>query len=269
METHYRTQIRVGIFLALGLVAALVSILALGGEKSLFRSYVMVNANLEQVQGLNIGSVVSLSGMTIGNIEKIQFGSSAQSIQVVMKIDKRYQDKISKDSLVEIRTQGALGDKFIYINPGTPGSPTVGDHDSLESGKSTDLMAILSEKGGQAGKIFDIIAEVDTLLKSLNAGNRSEAIMRNFAESSGNLKLVTQEARELIGELRNQNSGTVAAAMKRLDSILTKIDSGQGTLGALVNDPGLHDQLKAMLGGSPRKQYFQSILQNSIEKKNK
>ena len=269
MESVYKTQIRVGIFLSLGLIAALASILALGGDKSLFRSYIMVTANLEQVQGLNIGSIVSLSGMTIGNIEKIEFGATAQNVHVVMKIDQRYQDKIPKDSQVEIRTQGALGDKFVYITPGTPGSPTIGEHDTLEAGKSTDLMAIISEKGGQAGKIFDIIGEVDTLLKSLNAGNRSEAIMKNFADASANLKLMSQEARQMIGELRSQNSGTLASTMKRMDSILTKIDNGQGTLGALINDPGLHEQLKAVLGASPRKQYFQSILQNSIEKKSK
>jgi phospholipid/cholesterol/gamma-HCH transport system substrate-binding protein len=45
-----------------------------------------------------------------------------------------------------------------------------------------------------------------------------------------------------------------------------KLDRGEGTLGALINDPSVHNQLKAMLGGSPRKNHVKSLLRTSIEK---
>lgn len=266
MEGNRRTQIRVGIFLGIGLLAALISIVVLGGERSLFRSYIRVSARLDQVQGLANGSVVSLSGITVGNIEEISFGQNPRSVLVNMKIDERYEKMIPRDSTVEVRTQGALGDKFVYIIPGSS-EDMVKTGDVLEAAPTTDLLAVLTEKGGEAAKIFDILKETDKLLKSINADNRSEKIMKNFAEASANLKSASEEVRQLVGEIRGQNSGTVAASMKRLDSILTKIDKGEGTLGALINDPSLHDQLKSLVGASPRKQYFQSILQNSIEKK--
>jgi phospholipid/cholesterol/gamma-HCH transport system substrate-binding protein len=266
MENNRRTQIRVGIFLGLGLLAALISILALGGEKSLFRSYIRLNAKLEQVQGLATGSVVSLSGVTVGNIENIEFGDEPGSLRVVMKIDKRYQRKIPKDSTVEIRTQGALGDKFIYITPGS-GSEIAENEDTLESARSTDLMGIIAEKGGEAGKIFDIITEFHKFMKIMNAEGRSERMMKNFADASANIKDASAEVKQLIAEMRNQNGPSLAASLKKLDSILSKVDRGEGTLGALINDPALHEQLKAVLGATPRKQYIRSILQNSIEKK--
>lgn len=266
MDTQARNQqIRVGVFMALGLAAAIASIIALGGDKSLFRSYVRLNARLPQVQGLNIGSVVSLSGVTIGNIEEIKFSDDDSSLIVVMKIDNRFEKRIPKDSTVEIRTQGALGDKFAYISPGDPSKGMISNGDTLESARATDLLGILSEKGNEAGKIFDVISELHKLMKTINDDNRSEKIMRNLTEASSNFKVLSQETRALLGELRGQNSGTIASSLKKFDSILTKLDSGQGSLGALINDPTVHEQLKGMMGGGARKQYFNSVLQNSID----
>lgn len=268
MEGHGKTQFRVGLFLAIGLVAALVSILALGRDRSLFRSYLHLNAKLDQVQGLSAGSVVSLSGMTVGNIDTIEFAPSGeQQLIVKMKIDGKYRERIPRDSTVEVRTQGALGDKFIYITPGSPGSALAQDGDSLEPTKSQDLIGMLTEKGGQAAKFFDAVQELQILLHTINSGNRTETILKNAAEASSDLKALAKEAKSMIGELRSQNSGTLASSMRRLDSILTKIDKGEGSLGALINDPSIHNQLKAVLGASPRKQYYDSILKNSIEKK--
>ncbi|MBX2994330.1 MAG: MCE family protein [Bdellovibrionaceae bacterium] len=266
MDTQGRNQqIRVGVFLALGLVAAIASIIALGGDKSLFRSYMRLNARLPQVQGLNVGSVVSLSGVTVGNIEEIKFSDEDSSLIVVMKIDERFEKRIPKDSTVEIRTQGALGDKFAYISPGDPSKGVAANGDTLESARSSDLLGILSEKGNEAGKIFDVISELHKLMKTINDDNRSEKIMRNLTEASTNFKVLSQETRALLGELRGQNAGTIASSLKKFDSILTKLDSGQGSLGALINDPTVHEQLKGMMGGGMRKQYFNSVLQNSID----
>ncbi|MFN7729552.1 MAG: MlaD family protein [Bdellovibrio sp.] len=269
MEAHqYKNiQIRVGFFLALGLLAAAVSIIALGGERALFTGYARLNARLPQVQGLNIGSVVSLSGIVVGNIEEIKFSNSDTDLIVVMKVDEDYLARIPKDSTVEIRTQGALGDKFVYMTPGDATKGLVTGGETLESAKSSDLLGILSEKGNEAAKVFDVISELHKLMKTINDDNRSEKIMKNLTEASTNFKVLSQETRSLVGELRSQNSGTIASSMKRLDSILFKLDSGQGSLGALINDPSLHTQLKGMIGGSGRKLYIESVLQNSIEKK--
>lgn len=264
MESTGSHQTRVGMFLLIGLVAAMVSIIALGGDKSLFTTYYRLNAKLNQVQGLNKGSIVSLSGMTVGNIEDIGFNSENQLV-AIMKIDKKYQKRIAKDSTVEIRTQGALGDKFIYINPGDISVGIADNGDGLSAATSNDLMGIISEKGAEAGKIFDVISEVHKFMKAINADNRSEQMFKNFTEASLNLKEMSAEAKLLIAELRKENSESISGSMKKLEKIMTKIDRGEGTLGALINDPSLHEQLKSFLGNNTKKKYLNSVLQNSLE----
>ncbi len=53
---------------------------------------------------------------------------------------------------------------------------------------------------------------------------------------------------------------------ERLDSILKKIDSGEGTLGALVNDPTLYEDLKTLMGGAKRSRVIKAVVDLSIKK---
>jgi phospholipid/cholesterol/gamma-HCH transport system substrate-binding protein len=55
-------------------------------------------------------------------------------------------------------------------------------------------------------------------------------------------------------------------SMDKFDRVMTKIDKGEGTLGALITDSSIHDQLKTMLGGSQRKSQVKDMLRHSLEK---
>lgn len=266
MDSNRNHQLRVGLFIFLGLVAVLASILALGGNKSLFKSFVTLRVQMDQVQGLNEGSVVSVTGIPVGNVREISFSEEKKSLVVEMKVDKRFLGRITKGSTAEIRTQGALGDKFVYITPGDPKEQVLKDGDFLETAPNTDLMGILSERGGEASKVFEIIDEIHKLAKTINKDGRSEKIIENLTETTASLKVTANEAKQLIAELRGQNPAKIREAIEKLNSILAKVDSGEGTLGALINDSSLHDQLKSFLGGDQRKKYMKSIIRSSIEK---
>lgn len=266
MESNRSQQLQVGLFLGLGLLAVLVSILALGGNSALFKSYVTVYSKLAQVQGLASGSVVSLAGITIGNVKEIRFAEGENALVLEMKIEKSALLRIPKNSTIEVRTQGALGDKFVYIIPGDLNGPRLAEQEYIEPNSSPDLFGVLTERGGEAGKIFDIMTEVQKLLVAMNGDGRMDKIMTNVYESTGELKAMSKETRQLIQELRGENPQKVKETLKHLSSILSKIDKGEGTLGALINDPSLHQQLKALIGESPRRQYMQSVIRNTIEK---
>jgi phospholipid/cholesterol/gamma-HCH transport system substrate-binding protein len=50
-----------------------------------------------------------------------------------------------------------------------------------------------------------------------------------------------------------------------MSSIFEKIDNGQGTLGGLVNDPTIHDDLKTILGGAKRSTILKYIIRQTIK----
>ncbi len=265
-KAPFSHQVKVGIFVAVGAIITLVSLFLVGGE-GLIKSHATLHARFDSVQGLNEGSVVSLSGIRIGNIQKFVFIPEENKLDVHMKIEADYLPRITEGSTVEIRTQGALGDKFIYIIPGPTSARAMKDGDIVEVLKANDIMAVLSEKGGEAGKIFDIIKEMDKFAKTLNAENRAEKIMTNLAATTTELRIAAKDSRELISELRDQNSTKkITASVEKLDRILNKIDKGEGTLGALINDNSLHESLKAMVGAPDKKKTIKSLIRSSIEK---
>jgi len=268
METTLKNQIKVGIFLVLGIVITMGSIFMLGANKALFSNFTHLYADFENVQGLARGSVVSLSGVVIGNIEAIDFVSEKNLLRVNMKIENDYLRRVFKGSEVEIRTQGALGDKFIYIIPGDPRAEAIKDGDTLPIAKSTDILNVISERGKETEKIFDIINEVYKLTKTLNHENHIGTMVANMSQASRDFKIISEKSLKIVSDFSDGKSPSVQmkASIDKLNNILGKIDRGEGTLGALVNDSSLHDQLKALVGGSQRKNHVKSLMRTSIEK---
>ena len=51
-----------------------------------------------------------------------------------------------------------------------------------------------------------------------------------------------------------------------LNEITEKINSGEGTIGALISDPTLYENLKKLLGGAERNFILRNLIRKSIEK---
>jgi phospholipid/cholesterol/gamma-HCH transport system substrate-binding protein len=46
---------------------------------------------------------------------------------------------------------------------------------------------------------------------------------------------------------------------------MNKIDRGDGTLGALINDRSIHERIKNILGAGQKSQQVKQILKSSVE----
>lgn len=57
----------------------------------------------------------------------------------------------------------------------------------------------------------------------------------------------------------------LARAAERLNAVLAKVDEGEGTLGLLVNDPSLYEDLRMLLGGAQRSFVVRSLIRLSTE----
>ncbi len=266
MDKSHNRNLRVGIFLAVGIFTLMASIMLLGGDKAFLAKHVTLLAKLDQVQGLDRGSVVSLAGVVIGNVATIKFSPEKKSLMVEMKIQEEFLPMLTENAHADVRTQGALGDKYIYIAPGDPTAPGLKDGDTIQTTKSSDILGMLAEKSGEAAKIFDIIDEVYKLTHIINADGRSERIISNFVDASENMKAMSEDGKKLMSDIRGGSSQHLKQSIEHLNSVLTKIDRGDGSLGALINDPTLHERLKVILGADTHKQSIQSLIRTSIQK---
>ncbi len=250
METSISKEIKVGIFAGLGLLAFLVSIILLGGDKLFLRTTYNLRVNLPDVQGLARGSVVSLEGVPAGNVHSLRFIPGSKQIEITMDIDTTYRRRITEGSKAGVKTQGALGDKYIYIEAGPIDGQALADNSLLETSAEGDLLDVITKKGAEFVQIIEVIKEVRELVHSLNENGRTAKLMQNLIADSESLKEVLAESKKPIA---------------KLDSILNKIDHGDGTLGALVNDPSLHNRLMQMFGGSQRNKFLTPMIRESIK----
>jgi phospholipid/cholesterol/gamma-HCH transport system substrate-binding protein len=258
METTLSHEIKVGIFALIGVVLFCLSIILLGGARFIFSHTYTLKVHMPQVQGLAKGSVVSLSGVPVGNIEEIAFVPGTANVEVSLGIQMAVQPRITEGSLASVKTQGALGDKYVYIEPGPAAAPPIQSGAVLPMDKTPDLFDVIASKGAELGQIVEVIKEVHTLFQNINEDGRSRKLMSNLVDSSEQLGKFLTEGRETFKSLR-------VDAIAPLSSVMKKIDSGQGSLGALINDPSLHNRLMGMLGEPPRNKFLKPLIRDSIE----
>lgn len=258
MESSLRHEIKVGIFTAVGLVLFFLSVILLGGDKFFLKKTYELKVRLAQVQGLGRGSVVSVVGVPVGNVSEITFVPGSTDVQVHMNIEYAMRERITEGSKASVKTQGALGDKYIYIEPGPPDAPALKDGAILETDRTPDLLDLIASKGAEFGQIIEVIKEVRTLFANMNSDGKSAKLMSNLVTTTENLSSFLVEGRETFRLLRTEAIGPMASVMK-------KVDKGQGTLGALINDPSLHNRISGFFGEAPRNKFLKPLIRDSIQ----
>lgn len=253
-----KTQSKVGLFLGIGLIVVALSIFSLGSNKSIFQKSITMHAYFDSVQGLNKGGIVTLAGVKVGNIEDVEFDDKKNLVKVSFLINEEYIQKIKIDSLVEIKTQGALGDKYLYITPGTQ-TEIVKNNTEMKSDYGSDIFSVIGKRGSDTEKIFDTINELHTLVKSLNKDQKIPSLIKKMDNTAGNLQSVSEQIKLATSNQQAQK------AMTRINSILDKIETGQGTLGALINDKSIHNRLKSFLGAGEKQKQLKNTLESSVE----
>jgi phospholipid/cholesterol/gamma-HCH transport system substrate-binding protein len=266
MENSKKTEYKVGLFVAFGLVAIMASILALGGNR-VFKKYIIIHAQFTEVQGLFPGSIVSLAGVPVGNVKDITFVNKENKLDLSLQIDREFADRLVEGTVGEIRTQGALGDKFVYLAPGETAAPALKD-DAIVKTIETDFMKMLTSREDGAARIIDLIKDVQVMVANLNAGGKLGTTVVNLAEASGKLNTTLGKINSLLDDVHGQlpENQKLRNSMQSLTSILEKVDKGKGTLGQLINDPSLHQTLKSFLGGSTRSLYVKEMLKETVQK---
>ena len=258
MEFSLHQQIKTGIFVLIGLVVISLSIIFLGEDRMTLTGTYQLRVELKQAQGLSRGSQVTLSGLRIGRLGPIDFANNSTQLVAILEIDRKYQKRVTEGATVAVKTLGALGDKYIYINPGPADAPALKPGALIPSDGGEDFLDLIAKKGNDLSNVVDVVNELETLLKNLNQNGRSALMMENMIATSGQLKSLVAETRESL------NKDKLREVVSRLDSILTKIDKGDGTLGALINDPTLHQRLSTLLGDSPRRQFLKPLIRETI-----
>jgi len=226
---------------------------------------------------LSTSSLVTVKGNSVGKIQDIEYDYKTGKTIVAFFVNDEL--KFSKNSIVRMYETGLMGGNGLALlisNEGEPAKPgdklkstiQVGLVTSLSknfSGLSTDLNSTLKSTDTLMTSLNELvndesdkglkqtIAELNETLKSFKTTSNSvnglvsnnngniTAILEKFKTSSENLAALTSE-------LKEAHVGTTVSSLnktlKNLNNVLAKIDNGEGTLGKLMKEEGLYDNLE-------------------------
>ena len=145
-------KLRVGVFVLLALATFLGLIYALGARARLFESRYTVHADFTEVGGLVEGATVRLAGVQIGRVTAVTLpGQPGGKVRVDLTIARRFSDRIRKNSVARIETQGLLGDRIVEITVGDTTAPPLAPGEVLVSRDPADFSRIISS-GAETAK---------------------------------------------------------------------------------------------------------------------
>jgi len=234
-------KFRVGIFVLVALLTFLGAVYALGARARLFEARYTIHADFTEVGGLVEGATVRLAGVQIGRVSAVNLRPQpGGKVQVDLTIARRFSDRIRKNSVARIETQGLLGDRIVEITVGDPSAPAVAPGEVLASRDPADFGRIMAS-GAETAK--NVAALADALRETADQINKSKMIESAAATVNKLGRVVDQveQGRGWAHTLLYEEP----VALKRLNeliastqTVIDRVEKGQGAAGVLVSPEG-------------------------------
>lgn len=286
MEKEISRNIRLGIFVIVGVVLLIIGLYLIGNNKNIFGRTFKLYTTFQNISGLQTGNNVRFSGIDVGTIQKIEIVNDT-SIRVEMIIDVDMRKFIRNNSIASIGTDGLMGNRLVNIEPVASPAPLVEPGNEIPSLKgvntesmlrtlqlTNDNVAFVSDNlknitdniRNSKGSVYSILVDT-TLAKSFNR------IMINIESVSNELSSASTEAAVILndvkhgkgiagsliydtlmtGELQSAMSDIkktgekLSASSQELNEVLKKLNNGKGSAAVLLNDSAAAENLKQTL----------------------
>ncbi|MCF6159131.1 MAG: MCE family protein [wastewater metagenome] len=266
MAKKHSAELRAGVFTLLLLMGFAAMIFILGSRKGYFRPQITLTAKFLNVYGLQVGAPVRYMGVGIGHVTDIILPNQSlhPEIEVIFQIDKSAKKNITKDSVATIKWLSYVtGDSYVEIAAGAHHEPEVKDGDTIKSAEPLDYTSALENSIRVVESFSNILKKIEKgkLVESFNAISASLHENLNALQKSDGLLhalIYDQKGKQLLDNLTTTSES--------LKGIVTEIEEGEGTLGALITDPTIYESLNSLLGGAERSFILRTLIRKSIEK---
>lgn len=271
-------EIKVAILVVSGILLFIFGFNYLKGENILGSSRTFY-AVYDNVEGLTASTPVTINGMPVGKVIEISFkGDGSGKLLVKLLIDSEFQ--FSKNSRAELYETGLIGGKAIAIIPALDGAANAESESYLDGGVKAGLSELVNQRlTPLQEKIERMMLSADELLLNLNdvfdektKNNLKTSIaglsatINSFKETSNvlnktivnnqknidsvlsNANSLTSNLSEITNELNEAELGetikSLKSALQNFDNILANLEKGEGSMGKLLKDEALYNNLK-------------------------
>jgi phospholipid/cholesterol/gamma-HCH transport system substrate-binding protein len=238
-------SLRVGVFVLVALAAFLGLIYALGARTRIFEPRYTIHAEFTEVGGLAEGATVRLAGVQIGRVAEVTLPAEpGGKVRVDLNIARRYADRVRRDSVARIETQGLLGDKIVEITVGSARAPALQAGETIATRDPANLADAISS-GAETMK--NVAAVAESVLRTAESFNQTR-IVEDVAAASATARQAAEQFARITAQVEKGRGWAHALiyeeplALRRLNetlaatqSLLDRLERGEGVVGVLTS----------------------------------
>jgi len=253
------SQLKIGaiVLVSVVILTTLLFLMTSSSGLGFFSRKLTVTTYFENSAGLKIGAAVNLEGVTIGNVKSIVVTTAPERkltpVQVVMKLDSKYQSSLRTDSTAALTTVGVLGDTVVDINSQTATGPMLRDGDELKTTETPSIQDVVKASQGTIESLNVVLAKLNTVVDNMQSGKGSFGQLLTNPELYNKFTAAADEVHKLSVKM-NSNDNTVGKffnddavmynrlndAIGRVDEITKDLQSGKGSAGKMLTDETLY-----------------------------
>ena len=212
------SQLKVGalILVALALLTAIVFLMT-SSSGGMFARRIQLRCYFPNAGGLKDGAVVTLEGVTIGNVIHLRVvpGRNPNPVEVTMQVGEKYAYDLHTDSLASIQAAGVLGDSYVDIDSTHAIGPRVSNGAELQQSGSPTIQSVINTSQVSIQEVNVLVHKIETLTDALNSSHgtvgaliNDPSLGKNIASIAANLQTITQGLADGKGSLGNSSTTT-------------------------------------------------------------
>jgi phospholipid/cholesterol/gamma-HCH transport system substrate-binding protein len=170
MKKESINQLKLGVFVFVGIGMLVLGIYFIGETKKLFSSTFRVSALFKNVNGLQVGNNIRFAGINVGAIDAIEIVTDT-TVRVDMVVDATTQKFIKKDATASIGSDGLMGNKIMNLSAGSAGKAEIEDQDTITANTPMNMDEILIKLKITTDNASLIMSDLASITGNIRAGN--------------------------------------------------------------------------------------------------
>lgn len=269
--------LKVGLLTLVALTSVMVMSLKITQNQSGFGKHITYQTTLKDASGIFEKTPIKVAGINAGKIKKIEL----ENAQALITFEILDEIKVTPNAKLKIKSVGLLGDKFIDMDLGDQAGSRLAEGSMIRTEGGEGLDSLASDASAVLKEVKEIIVTVKESLRDDQGKNLIKEIVANINDMSASLKRITTGNEEQINkiiqdieavssqlahETDRYQKDSLMGDLSKLGPILDKVDTavsdlkiivadvkeGKGTVGKLLRDDAVVDQVSQTLSSVNR-----------------